>query len=57
MINSLIAFDLFFNRRPEELLKGLKDIGFCAPSQTRETALPLLLANPLVLILFINQFI
>jgi ATP-dependent RNA helicase DDX19/DBP5 len=31
---------------PEELLKGLYDMGFQAPSKIQETALPILLANP-----------
>ncbi|KAI1297225.1 ATP-dependent RNA helicase DDX19A [Halotydeus destructor] len=31
---------------PDELLKGLYDMGFQAPSKIQETALPVLLANP-----------
>ncbi|RWS08589.1 DEAD-box helicase Dbp80-like isoform X1 [Dinothrombium tinctorium] len=33
-------------RLPEELLKGLYEMGFQAPSKIQETALPVLLANP-----------
>ena len=33
-------------RLPEELLKGLYDMGFQAPSKIQETALPILLCNP-----------
>jgi len=45
-----------FNDRPEELLKGLYDMGFSAPSKIQETALPLLLATPLVSLLTINSY-
>jgi ATP-dependent RNA helicase DDX19/DBP5 len=33
-------------RLPDQLLKGLYDMGFQAPSKIQETALPILLANP-----------
>lgn len=33
-------------RLPENLLKGLYNMGFSAPSKIQETALPILLANP-----------
>jgi len=36
--------------RKPELLKGVYDMGFNAPSKIQETALPALLADPLVLI-------
>lgn len=33
-------------RLPDELLRGLYDMGFQAPSKIQETALPILLCNP-----------
>ena len=36
---------LLSNRKPE-LLKGVYDMGFNAPSKIQETALPTLLADP-----------
>jgi ATP-dependent RNA helicase DDX19/DBP5 len=33
-------------RLPEQLLQGLYDMGFSAPSKIQETALPLLLTTP-----------
>jgi ATP-dependent RNA helicase DDX19/DBP5 len=38
--------DLTIDRRHQDLLKGLYDLGFSKPSKIQERALPLLLANP-----------
>ena len=37
---------LFYFHRKTELLKGVYDMGFNAPSKIQETALPTLLADP-----------
>jgi superfamily II DNA/RNA helicase len=39
---------LTIDRRHQDLLKGLYDLGFSKPSKIQERALPLLLSNPWV---------
>jgi len=43
-IVELFLFSLFFSH--PNLLKGVYEMGYNAPSKIQETALPLLLANP-----------
>lgn len=47
VFHGLIAFP----QSPQDLLKGVYDMGFSKPSKIQERALPLLLSNPYALVL------